>query len=101
MAYAGRREPGYINKVVNTIKLTAVLFSLLMACLPAAAQTDVVTGVVTDIVGYWNQPAIGTALGPGIAANFGFEEDIRYCLTIDNHNVLPMYEDGRLVAKKM
>ncbi len=29
----------------------------------------------TDIVGYWNQPAIGTVLGPGVAALFGFEED--------------------------
>ena len=31
--------------------------------------------------------------------NFGLEKDIRYCFTIDTHNVLPMYEDGRLVAK--
>jgi hypothetical protein len=34
---------------------------------PAAAQFD--------IVGYWNQPAQGVVVGPGIAANFGFEED--------------------------
>jgi len=32
--------------------------------------------------------------------NFGLEEDIRYCLTIDNHNVLPIYQEGRLIAKK-
>ena len=31
--------------------------------------------------------------------NFGLEEDIRYCLTIDNHNVLPIYQEGRLIAK--
>ena len=31
--------------------------------------------------------------------NFGLEKDIRYCLTIDNHNVLPMYKDGRLLSK--
>ncbi len=31
--------------------------------------------------------------------NFGLEKDIRYCLTIDVDNVLPMYEDGRLIAK--
>jgi 2-phosphosulfolactate phosphatase len=31
--------------------------------------------------------------------NFGLEKDIRYCLTIDVDNVLPMYDGGRLVAK--
>lgn len=31
--------------------------------------------------------------------NFGLEKDIRYCLTIDVDNVLPMYSDGRLIAK--
>jgi 2-phosphosulfolactate phosphatase len=29
---------------------------------------------------------------------FGLEEDIRYCLTADNANVLPLYEDGKLVV---
>mgnify|MGYP001792921968 FL=1 len=33
--------------------------------------------------------------------NFGLEKDIRYCLTIDVDNVLPIYQDGRLVAKKL
>lgn len=32
--------------------------------------------------------------------NFGLEKDIRYCLSIDVDNVLPMYKEGRLVAKK-
>lgn len=32
--------------------------------------------------------------------NFGLEKDIRYCLTIDVDNVLPIYESGRLVTKK-
>ena len=32
--------------------------------------------------------------------NFGLEKDIRYCLTIDVDNVLPMYDGGRLIAKK-
>ncbi len=32
--------------------------------------------------------------------NFGLEKDIRYCFTIDNHNVLPIYKDGRLLAKQ-
>ena len=31
--------------------------------------------------------------------NFGLEKDIRYCLTIDIDNVLPMYDGGRLLAK--
>ncbi len=29
--------------------------------------------------------------------NFGLEDDIRYCLTADGANVLPRYEDGKLV----
>src|SRR5664279_4304875 len=28
---------------------------------------------------------------------YGLEEDIRYCLTIDNSNVLVLYESGRLI----
>ena len=31
--------------------------------------------------------------------NFGVEKDIRYCLTEDVDNVLPMYDSGRLIAK--
>ena len=31
--------------------------------------------------------------------NFGLEEDIRYCLTEDNANVLTVYEGGRLLAR--
>jgi 2-phosphosulfolactate phosphatase len=31
--------------------------------------------------------------------NFGLEKDIRYCLTEDVDNVLPMYDSGRLIAK--
>ena len=30
---------------------------------------------------------------------FGLEKDIRYCLTYDMANVLPQYEDGKLVVK--
>ena len=29
---------------------------------------------------------------------FGLEEDIRYCLTTDNANVLSLYQNGRLIA---
>ena len=32
--------------------------------------------------------------------NFGLEEDIRYCLTSDGANVLPVYEDGMLILKQ-
>lgn len=31
---------------------------------------------------------------------FGLEKDIRYCLTADGANVLPVFEDGKLVVKK-
>jgi len=31
--------------------------------------------------------------------NFGLEKDIRYCLTEDSDNVLPVYLDGKLVVK--
>lgn len=31
--------------------------------------------------------------------NFGLEKDIRYCLTSDEANVLPVYEDGKLTLK--
>jgi len=31
--------------------------------------------------------------------NFGLEKDIRYCLTDDSANVLPVYEEGKLVLK--
>jgi 2-phosphosulfolactate phosphatase len=30
---------------------------------------------------------------------FGLEKDIRYCLTADQANVLPVYEDGKLMLK--
>jgi 2-phosphosulfolactate phosphatase len=30
---------------------------------------------------------------------FGLEKDIRYCLEIDNANVLPVYKDGKLLVK--
>jgi 2-phosphosulfolactate phosphatase len=31
--------------------------------------------------------------------NFGLEKDIRYCLSADEANVLPIYRDGKLLAK--
>jgi 2-phosphosulfolactate phosphatase len=34
-------------------------------------------------------------------SNYGLEKDIRYCLTQDVANVLPFYEDGKLVVHKI
>jgi len=31
--------------------------------------------------------------------NFGLEKDIRYCLTADQANVLPVYSEGKLIVK--
>lgn len=31
--------------------------------------------------------------------NFGLEKDIRYCLTADQANVLPIYNEGKLIVK--
>ncbi len=31
--------------------------------------------------------------------NFGLEKDIRYCLTTDVANVLPVYREGELVIR--
>ena len=45
----------------------AVLAALTLWASPASAQAD--------IVGFWNQPARGTVLGPGVARMFGFLED--------------------------
>ena len=31
--------------------------------------------------------------------NFGLEKDIRYCLTADEANILPLYKEGKLLVK--
>ena len=31
--------------------------------------------------------------------SFGLDKDIRYCLTPDEANVLPVYKDGKLIVK--
>jgi 2-phosphosulfolactate phosphatase len=31
--------------------------------------------------------------------NFGLEKDVRYCLTIDEANILPVYSEGKLIVK--
>jgi 2-phosphosulfolactate phosphatase len=33
--------------------------------------------------------------------NYGLEEDIRYCFKKDVDNVLPIYDSGRLIVKKL
>ncbi|HRN49207.1 MAG TPA: 2-phosphosulfolactate phosphatase [Niabella sp.] len=33
-----------------------------------------------------------------LVSRFGYIEDIEYCLTEDNANILPLYQDGKLVA---
>src|SRR5665213_668582 len=55
----------------------------------------------SDIVGYWNQPALGTVLGPGIAAIFGFEEDSTERAdgpTLDDYIGIPLNEEARARA---
>ncbi len=54
---------------VRTPFTVAIALVALAVSRPAAAQIDF------DIVGFWDQPAQGVGLGPGIAAVFGFEED--------------------------
>ena len=34
-----------------------------------------------------------------LVERFGLIEDIKFCLTNDVANVLPMYSDGKLIAK--
>jgi len=58
-----RRHKTKHHIVVGLFAAAACMLSIR----PAAAQSD--------IVGFWDQPALGTVLGPGIAAIFGFEED--------------------------
>jgi hypothetical protein len=65
---SGDSSPCRLRELVRRFRLG--LFVILICVLlahPAAAQFD--------IVGYWNQPAQGSVMGPGIAAIFGFEED--------------------------
>ena len=60
------------------------------------------------IRGPWNGTAAlrqgpvahGTRAGNmGWLMGYGLEEDIRYCLTANTANVLPIFKDGRLVIK--
>ena len=57
------------------MNVSAFLRRLGCAVITVVALCGSLTAAETDIVGYWNQPALGTVLGPGIAAVFGFEED--------------------------
>lgn len=55
----------------------------------------------SDIVGYWGQPALGTVLGPGVAAIFGFEEDSTERAdgpTLDDFLGIPLNDEARARA---
>jgi hypothetical protein len=56
---------------INASGWRAALVVALIACLPALASAQ----VDFDIVGAWDQPALGTVLGPGVVAAGGFLED--------------------------
>ena len=74
--------------VLISVLLSAVLY-------PAAAWPQ------ADIVGFWNQPARGTVLGPGIAAIFGFVEDSTERAdgpTLGDYLGVPLNEEGRARA---
>jgi hypothetical protein len=58
--YLARRKMWLVASIAAALTLFAQ---------SSSAQTDF------DIVGFWDQPALGTVLGPGIAVIFGFEED--------------------------
>ena len=45
-----------------------ILIAIVCGVRPAVAQIDF------DIAGFWDQPALGTVLGPGNAAIFGSVE---------------------------
>ena len=57
----------FISRLTRVVLAVTVVAALMLSASPAAAQAD--------IVGFWNQPARGSVLGPGIAAIFGFVED--------------------------
>jgi hypothetical protein len=70
-----------------------VVAALICASRPAAAEVD--------IVGNWNQPAVGIVLGPGVSALFGFEEDVNERANgpapVDYLGI-PLNEEGRARA---
>jgi hypothetical protein len=62
---------------------------------PARAQLDY------DVVGFWDQPALGTVLGTGVAAIFGFEEDSTERADgpdLVDYLGIPLNEEGRARA---
>jgi len=56
-------------RVYRSIVGVVALVAWALCARPSAAQVDF------DIAGFWDQPALGTVLGSGVAAIFGFEED--------------------------
>jgi len=69
--------------------------ALILSTRPAAAQIDF------DIAGFWDQPALGTVLGPGVAVIFGFEEDSTERAdgpALVDYLGIPLNEEGRARA---
>jgi hypothetical protein len=79
-----------------TMSLAAVTIMLDVALPnPASAQIDF------DIVGSWNQPALGTVLGPGVVAAGGFEENADERANgpgLVNYLGIPLTEEARARA---
>ena len=68
------------------------LLAFIAVTRPAAAQVDF------DIVGFWDQPAQGVVLGPGVAALFGFVEDSTERAdgpALVDYLGIPLNEEGR------
>lgn len=84
------------QSLTSTLYLAAVTIALDVA-LPhrASAQVDF------DIVGSWNQPALGTVLGPGVVAAGGFEENADERANgpgLVNYLGIPLTEEARARA---
>ena len=72
-----------------------ILIAIVCGVRPAVAQIDF------DIAGFWDQPALGTVLGPGNAAIFGFEEDSTERAdgpTLVDYLGIPLNDEGRARA---
>src|SRR4030095_5656190 len=72
-----------------------ILVAVVCSTSPAAAQIDF------DIAGFWDQPALGCALGRGNAPIFGFEEDSTERAdgpTLVDYLGIPLNEEGRARA---
>jgi len=84
---------GFGRSTLAHAALTLAVIALLPR--PAAAQIDF------DIVGSWDEPALGVVLGPGVAAAGGFVEDVNERANgpaLVDYLGLPLTEEGRARA---